>query len=939
MADSVNDQLADAAIQHAVDLQRLSADQVAKVIDQLDDLATEVAAKLRKGGQTAFQQQRAKALLAQLAGTVDERYQGIAAQHVRDLAKLAGVESSFARASLDQAIGVPVATTALSEHQLAAVADDALIEGRRVKEWWSAQGESYKGVLRREITNGYLSGEGVDKITQRLLGSKDTPGAFVGPRHQAEALVRTSIQQVASDARLASYRQNSDIIKYIQHHSTLDTRTSEICKARDGLLYTLDGEPVGHDKPFQSGIPYHWNCRSTWVSVLKSWDELAGPKALPPERGKQEVPFEELFTKRLQSRGWSAAKIADAKANARSSLDGAVPSTLDFDSWLTLKEAQEPGWAVRNGVLTAAKHRLWSAGKIKMADLIDQTGNELSIEQLEELVTKGSTAALKEAEIKGWEAAVQQAEKRRSALNTAESAAREAITAAGMGGPVRGLLNRVVREARSGRPMPDDISLSNLPDAVKAAFADAIGAARAVFEAEQAAGPARSLLKERVLKEAARTHPKLKDPNGHVVFRPGGATDISPPKGPKLAPAERPEDWDKVTGTKRIAGERIPTLGLDQSAGVLVVEDDGRVWMVRAHLDQDGGHLQPASTFYGRTEAATPVLLQREAIRAAYDQLGLAVKIEGIAGDVIDGTTWRRIYLARRTGGAPWDASLGVDGVELLPAERAMEAMRLGADKQTMAAALGRLAEARALGNGDLWKGFAALAKTGGTAAAAGGGVAWGGPPSDLRDTYVGRITIEDKLKRDPDGKKTAEVIATWYRDVVPEKDLWAVQVHKPLSKNEVGTPFTFTSGPSAGKQAAGHHDSNLREIILQPKLSSPLNVQAHEFGHALDDALGARLGQSYRSFQHRVDGMRLHELMAEEALALPEQERAAFLERSKYWLLNPLEVFAELYSTFRSPVGRWAYQYDRHWMQRRFARTISAVSDILQDADLDRLA
>ena len=52
------------------------------------------------------------------------------------------------------------------------------------------------------------------------------------------------MQTVANDARLEVFRANGDILKGVMWLSTLDNRTSTVCRARSRLMWTLDGEPI-----------------------------------------------------------------------------------------------------------------------------------------------------------------------------------------------------------------------------------------------------------------------------------------------------------------------------------------------------------------------------------------------------------------------------------------------------------------------------------------------------------------------------------------------------------------------------------------------------------------------------------------------------------------------------------------------------------------------
>ena len=65
---------------------------------------------------------------------------------------------------------------------------------------------------------------------------------------------------VANDARMRVYKDNADIIEGLQWVSTLDLRTTVECAAMDGLVWDLNGNPIGHGMTLDPP-PCHWNCR------------------------------------------------------------------------------------------------------------------------------------------------------------------------------------------------------------------------------------------------------------------------------------------------------------------------------------------------------------------------------------------------------------------------------------------------------------------------------------------------------------------------------------------------------------------------------------------------------------------------------------------------------------------------------------------------------
>ena len=102
--------------------------------------------------------------------------------------------------------------------------------------------------------------------------------------------------------------------------------------------------------------------------------------------------------------------------------------------------------------------------------------------------------------------------------------------------------------------------------------------------------------------------------------------------------------------------------GLAAAAGVVVVEDDGRVWLV-APTNRFGGY---EATFpKGRVDPGTG--LQHTAIREAFEESGLAVELTAWLFDARRTQTFTRYYLARRIGGSPAAMGWETQAVHLVP--------------------------------------------------------------------------------------------------------------------------------------------------------------------------------------------------------------------------------------------------------------------------------
>jgi len=121
------------------------------------------------------------------------------------------------------------------------------------------------------------------------------------------------------------------------------------------------------------------------------------------------------------------------------------------------------------------------------------------------------------------------------------------------------------------------------------------------------------------------------------------------PFAPWLGTPTTPAGSDGVDGQATIDEPAFaPPPGKAAAAGVVIVEQDGRVWAV-APSNRFGGY--DATFPKGRVDAG--VGLQANAIREAFEESGLRVAIVAFLVDSARTQTYTRYYLARRIGGNP----------------------------------------------------------------------------------------------------------------------------------------------------------------------------------------------------------------------------------------------------------------------------------------------
>ncbi len=162
------------------------------------------------------------------------------------------------------------------------------VQGDYLPEWFDNLSTKVANNAYRAMRTGYAEGESVDQITKRLSRVVDQA------HNETRTLVRTTLNSVSSKAREDTYAANADVIKGVQIVATLDAVTSDICQKYDGQVFPPGEGP----RP-----PFHFNCRTTTVPILKSWDEL------------------------------NIAGLKEPSAGQRESMDGLVPASLTYNDW------------------------------------------------------------------------------------------------------------------------------------------------------------------------------------------------------------------------------------------------------------------------------------------------------------------------------------------------------------------------------------------------------------------------------------------------------------------------------------------------------------------------------------------------------------------------------------------------------------------------------
>ena len=247
-------------------LERYKAGELRRLDEFLRDMDKALRERLGRATVTDFQKGHIETLLAEVAALME----AVQRPYQRDLFErmdaLAVHEAGMEARALS---GVPafeaVVPAAVQIHAAvfaaplaARGAGGGMLLESFVSKWAEADRERVTGAIRR----GAFEGRTTDQIIRDIRGTKARrfqDGILAVNRSAAATVVRTSLQHVASVARMETLQANADILDGYEWSSTLDSRTSAVCQSLSGQVFKFGKGPVP---------PAHPNCRSSIVPKL-----------------------------------------------------------------------------------------------------------------------------------------------------------------------------------------------------------------------------------------------------------------------------------------------------------------------------------------------------------------------------------------------------------------------------------------------------------------------------------------------------------------------------------------------------------------------------------------------------------------------------------------------------------------------------------------------
>lgn len=336
--------LADAILRHALELQRLSANEEAEALRILALLEEELR-------QLLASEDLSEAGRAELAKLIREADEAIAMRYgeIARSADIQGIALHVAERTADiLKASFPDALLPTPE-RIDSLAKDVLIDGSPVSAWWERQAEDRQFKFAGIVRKGVIEGATTEQIVSRVIGRGDEPGIMDAARRNVRTLVHSSIMTAANQARLETFRKNARFADGVRWLSTLDGRTCLTCMALDGEAWDFDGKPLGATTMDFQMPPAHPACRCVATPVPKSLDKLLGTTGLD----------------------------AMAAPTVRASANGPTQA-VTMEAFLA---RQSPEFIEE--MLGRKRYELWRARKITIRDLVSGSGRPLTLKQLQ----------------------------------------------------------------------------------------------------------------------------------------------------------------------------------------------------------------------------------------------------------------------------------------------------------------------------------------------------------------------------------------------------------------------------------------------------------------------------------------------------------------------------------------------------------------------------
>lgn len=316
----------DAEVRHQVLLERLKTGEVAKFAPFLKEMDQVIRDRLSRGELTEFSRDRLERLLETVDGLLLDILDRYKDELKADLVDIAQYEATFEASALRQVSGslFEAVVPAISQIRSAVLTNPLSVRGadggKLLEPFIQGWASTERARVVNAIRQGFFEGQTNSQIIKAIRGTQALQykdGILAITDRNASTIVRTAVQHVATQARMETLKENSDVVVGVKWVSTLDQRTSNQCKSLDGTVFPLDSGP----RP-----PLHPNCRSSVIALTRLSELFSkdATRAAKGAEGRGQVDASLSYYDWLKSQPASFQDEALGKARAKLFRDGGL---------------------------------------------------------------------------------------------------------------------------------------------------------------------------------------------------------------------------------------------------------------------------------------------------------------------------------------------------------------------------------------------------------------------------------------------------------------------------------------------------------------------------------------------------------------------------------------------------------------------------------------
>lgn len=362
-----SDKLEDALIDRDARLLRVEAGIKRKTSQRLKKLEREIVEDLATNDPTSMiyeggKERRAQSILVRIRRRIAKAFKLEETDFAAAALEVVPMEAVNLREEVNEIVGAQLMNRNIPAQAARELVDDLTIEGATLKNRWRRQGATVYNGVSDAVMASVRRGDNLGQLVAAVRGTSNVRyqnGLFRAYDRQTAALIQTAFANTINAARHDVYKRHVELIEALQAINPLDTKTSTICQARAGRVWTPDGRPgAGTREPFPGHPPWHFQCRTTLIPILKPFNRLQRTRGLTSRQRDE---------------------LKQMSKEQQVGLNGKPAAGQTYEAFLRKQTAE-----TRRELLGPQKAKLFADGNIGMTDLIDQSGRPMTVRALKE---------------------------------------------------------------------------------------------------------------------------------------------------------------------------------------------------------------------------------------------------------------------------------------------------------------------------------------------------------------------------------------------------------------------------------------------------------------------------------------------------------------------------------------------------------------------------